>query len=215
MHDDGTLVSDAHEPAPSHRLPVDPDVEAHPSDHPSPRGSRARRALASRWDILAVIAAGGALGSLGRWALGQALVAPRGGFPWATFVENVSGGFALGVLMVFVLDVWPPSRYVRPFFGVGVLGGYTTLSTYMLDTRALVAAGRTPQAAVYLFGTLAAGLAAVWAGILLARLIADLGKRRSRRAGAQSGRDFDHRAEDCDHHSHDPADDDVDTRRQS
>ena len=133
---------------------------------------------ASRWDILAVIAAGGALGSLGRWALGQALVAKRDGFPWATFVENLSGGFALGVLMVFVLDVWPPTRYVRPFFGVGVLGGFTTWSTYMLDTRALVVADRTPLAAVYLFGTLIAGLAAVGAGILLARLIAEPSNRR-------------------------------------
>ncbi len=135
----------------------------------------ARRPLASGWDILMVIAAGGAIGSLGRWALGLALGSPRGRFPWATFVVNLSGGFALGLLMVFVLDVWPPSRYVRPFLGVGVLGGYTTFSTYLLDTRSLVAADRTATAAVYLFATMAAGLAAVWAGIFLARLVAPRG----------------------------------------
>jgi fluoride exporter len=135
------------------------------------RVKNARRALAARWDILAVIAVGGALGSVCRWGLGQALAAPHGGFPWATFVENVSGGFGLGVLMVFVLDVWPSSRYLRPFLGVGVLGGYTTMSTYMLDTQGLVLADRTPVAAVYLFGTLAAGLAAVWVGIFLTRLM--------------------------------------------
>jgi fluoride exporter len=131
-----------------------------------------RPVLASRWDILAVIAAGGALGSLGRWSLGEALARPGTGFPWATFVENLSGAFALGLLMVFVLDVWPSSRYVRPFFGVGVLGGYTTFSAYMLDTRELVAADRLPLAVSYLFGTLAAGLVAVWAGIFIARLLA-------------------------------------------
>ncbi len=142
---------------------------------------QARFVLMSRWDVLSVIAAGGALGSLGRWALGEALARPGAGFPWATFVENLSGGFALGLLMVFVLDVWPPSRYVRPFFGVGVLGGYTTFSTYMLDTRELVVADRPALATSYLFGTLAAGLVAVWGGILLARLLARPGAWRSRR----------------------------------
>jgi fluoride exporter len=129
------------------------------------------RAGVAEWDILLVIAVGGALGSLGRWGLGRALVSSGGRFPWATFIENVSGGFALGVLMVLVLDVWPPSRYLRPFLGVGVLGGYTTFSTYMLDTRALFVDDRVPTAALYLFGTLVVGLAAVWAGIALARAL--------------------------------------------
>jgi CrcB protein len=80
--------------------------------------------------------------------------------------------------MVFVIDVWPPSRYVRPFAGVGVLGGFTTFSTYALDTRALVVADRAPLAAVYLFGTLIAGLAAVWLGVALARLFVTLAIRR-------------------------------------
>jgi fluoride exporter len=74
---------------------------------------------------------------------------------------------------VLVLDVWPKSRYARPFLGVGVLGGFTTFSTYMLDTRALVAADRAPIAAVYLFGTLVTGLAAVWLGIIGVRLVVD------------------------------------------
>jgi len=131
---------------------------------------------AARWDVLLVVAVGGALGSLGRWALSQAVTTAPGGFPWATLLANVSGGFAIGVLMVFVLDVWTPSRLVRPFLGVGVLGGFTTVSTYLLDTRALIVADRAPLAASYVFGTLAAGLTAVWAGILLARL-ATLGTR--------------------------------------
>ena len=57
----------------------------------------------------------------------------------------------------------------RPFLGVGVLGGYTTLSTYMLDTRSLVVDDHLPLAAVYLFGTLIAGLSAVWVGVAHAR----------------------------------------------
>ena len=147
-----------------------------------PLWRQARRTLASRWDILLVIAAGGALGSLARWALGETFATSRGSFPWATFVENVTGGFALGLLMVFVVDVWPPSRYMRPFVGVGVLGGFTTFSTYLLDTRTLVVSHRGQLAAVYLIGTLAVGLAAVFLGLAVARWsIAGTTRRKQRR----------------------------------
>ncbi|HEY6796216.1 MAG TPA: CrcB family protein, partial [Kineosporiaceae bacterium] len=75
---------------------------------------RVRRVLRRRGDILAVIAAGGAVGSLARWGLGEAMPHRAGTFPWATFAANVSGCWLLGILMVFVIDVWSPSRYVRP-----------------------------------------------------------------------------------------------------
>jgi fluoride exporter len=159
---------DSDDDVPLPPLPIDPDAEVSYS--------------AARWDILLVIAVGGALGSLARWGLGEAFASGRDGFPWATFLENVSGGFALGVLMVLVIDVWSPSRYVRPFFGVGVLGGYTTFSTYLLDTRNLIAADRAPLAAVYLFGTLAVGLAGVWVGIGATRAYAARSHRKGRSA---------------------------------
>lgn len=142
---------------------------------------RTRRVLASRGDILAVIAAGGALGSLARWGLAQALPHPATTFPWATFDANVTGCFALGVLMVFVTDVWPPSRYLRPFLGVGVLGGYTTFSTYMLDTRALLLSGRGDLAGIYVVASLACGLTAVWVGIVLVRTLVMLARHRAER----------------------------------
>lgn len=143
---------------------------------------RVRRVLRNRWDVLLVIAAGGALGSLARWGLTLALPHPAGAFPWATFVANASGCGLLGLLMVFVLELWPPSRYVRPFLGVGVLGGYTTFSSAMLDARALLVAGRPAVAGEYVFGSLAAGLVAVWCGAVLGRL-AVRGAGRRRRAG--------------------------------
>jgi fluoride exporter len=121
-----------------------------------------RGAVVSRRDVLLVIAVGGALGSLCRWGLGLALPRPPTGFPWATFIVNVSGCFLIGILMVFVLEVWPPSRYVRPFLGVGFLGGYTTFSAYMLDTRELLAVEQRVTAGLYLFGSLVAGLIGVW-----------------------------------------------------
>ncbi|HEX6515625.1 MAG TPA: fluoride efflux transporter CrcB [Nocardioidaceae bacterium] len=134
-----------------------------------------------RWDILVAIALGGALGSLARWAVGEVLPHRAGQIPWSTFLENVSGALLLGALMVFVLDLWPTTRYVRPFLAVGVLGGYTTFSTYMLDTRTLVDRGAVGPALAYLFGTLLAGLVAVWAGILLARTAVRLLTRRRRK----------------------------------
>jgi CrcB protein len=186
MRDDEQPASDAPRSEGTTKLPVDSDVSVGSSERGRsqslPFRELARRALVRRWDILLVIAAGGALGSVARWGLGEALATSRGRFPWATFIENVTGGLALGALMVFVIDVWPPSRYVRPFLGVGVLGGFTTFSTYMLDTRALVVAHQAPLAAVYLFGTLAAGIASVWLGIAAARLlIARVIRRRQRR----------------------------------
>jgi CrcB protein len=142
---------------------------------------RTRRVLVSRGDILVVIAAGGAVGSLARWGLAQALPRPADAFPWATFEANVSGCFALGVLMVFLAEVWPPSRYLRPLLGVGVLGGYTTFSTYLLDTRSLLLSGRTGLAGAYVAASLASGLAAVWVGIVAVRALVVLARRRAER----------------------------------
>lgn len=139
------------------------------------------RLMRDRWDIVLVIAAGGALGSLARWGLGEALSRPRGAFPLATFTENLSGAFALGLLMVWLTEVWPSARYLRPFLAVGVLGGFTTFSTYMLDTRDLIAAGRPGLAAGYLAGTVLAGLCAVFGGVLAGRILLALARRAPRR----------------------------------
>lgn len=140
--------------------------------------------LRGRWDVLAVIAAGGALGSLARWALSEAFPPGHGEVAWGTVLANLSGAFLLGVLMVFVLDVWRANRYVRPFLGVGVLGGYTTFSTYMLDTRDLLVAGEPVAAFGYVFGTLFAGLLAVWLGVAVARAGTASAVRRRRHAPA-------------------------------
>lgn len=134
--------------------------------------------LRDRWDVLLVISAGGALGSLGRWGVGQLQPWTGSGFPWGTFVANLTGAFALGILLVFVHEVWPPGRYLRPFVGVGLLGGYTTFSTYMLETQDLLLDGRVSVAMIYLFGTLAAGLLAAWVGGVTARLVVHLARRR-------------------------------------
>ena len=108
--------------------------------------------------LVAAVAIGGALGALARWGLGE--LAPDGtGFPWTTFAINVSGSFLLAMLPAFF--VVRRSPVLAAGLGTGVLGGYTTLSTYSEQTRALLAAGDAGLAAAYLLGTLGACLAAV------------------------------------------------------
>ncbi len=176
MRDDGLVVD--------RRLPVDPDVDFH-RQRPSGRSRRRRRAR--HWDILASIAVGGGLGSVARYGVGRALPTPPGGFPLGTFTINVTGSFALGFLMVYLLEVWPPRRYLRPLLAVGVLGGFTTFSTYTAEIRELFARGSWSLADSYAVDSLLAGLAAVWVGVTLARASAGLPVRRGRRASAASG----------------------------
>lgn len=121
------------------------------------------------WRVLLAVAVGGVVGSLGRWALALAVPPVTGEVPWATLTVNGLGSFLLGLLMVLVTDVWPDQRYLRPFWGVGVLGGFTTFSAFAVELRALLDAGDTGLAAAYLLGTLVLGLAAVTAGLLLGR----------------------------------------------
>lgn len=115
--------------------------------------------------VLAVIAAGGALGSLARYGVNVALPY-SGGFPLSTFGENVVGCFVLGALLVVLTEQRHPHRLVRPFLGTGVLGGFTTFSTYAVDS---VTRDSAAVAALYLVGTLVLALAASWAGVAVTR----------------------------------------------
>lgn len=117
--------------------------------------------------LLAVIALGGALGAVARYGLSAWI--PDG--PFAIWVVNVSGCVLIGVLMVLVTEVWPEQRYLRPFVGVGVLGGYTTFSTAMVDVRGLVDAGRPGLGLAYLGGTAVVAVLAVAAGWFATRAL--------------------------------------------
>ncbi|MEU9889012.1 CrcB family protein [Sphaerisporangium sp. NPDC051011] len=124
------------------------------------------------------VSAGGVLGALARYGLSLALPHARGAFPWATFLTNVSGCLLIGVLMVLAGEVWAGRRLLRPFLGVGVLGGYTTFSTSVVDVHQAVAAGAPGTALAYLGATVTGALAGVWAGsALTARLLRTRGRR--------------------------------------
>jgi len=148
---------------------------------PAAFAGRAVRELRTRRDILLVVAAGGALGSLARWVV--ALQLPHEGrqFPWATFCVNVAGCGLIGALMFFEEELLAPSRYRRAFLRTGILGGFTTFSTYGLDTHTLLLAGAVVVAGVYVLGSIAAGLAAVRLGNAGAAGAVALARRRHRR----------------------------------
>ena len=123
------------------------------------------------WLILGVVSAGGAIGAVAREGMTVAWPHQPGAFPWATFVTNVTGCLLIGVLMVLATEVWAAHRLLRLFLGTGILGGYTTFSTYTVDTQQLMTAGAPRTALLYLAATLAAALAAVYAGTTLTRLV--------------------------------------------
>ncbi|MGH8867872.1 MAG: fluoride efflux transporter CrcB [Actinomycetes bacterium] len=129
------------------------------------------RALAGEGLTVAAVAVGGALGALARYGMTQALPPETGRFPWATFLTNLVGCFAIGMLLVFISEAYRAHRLVRPFLGVGVLGGFTTFSAYAVEYTALVEDQATGTALVYLVATPAVALAAALAGVSLTRAL--------------------------------------------
>ena len=116
-----------------------------------------------------MIGVGGMAGASARYALEQAWPHAVGAVPWATLVTNVSGCLLIGALMVAVTETGPRHALWRPVLGVGVLGGYTTLSTYAVQIQHTIQAGSPWLAFGYLFGTVAAAMVAVTIGTLAAR----------------------------------------------
>ncbi|MFI5805774.1 fluoride efflux transporter FluC [Streptomyces sp. NPDC051561] len=137
------------------------------SDQAGPSGPAAGPAgpVAAEWPVLAAVSVGGALGALARYGALLAWPAPDGGFPWTVFGINVLGCALIGVLMARVAEGGRRAHpLARPFLGVGVLGGFTSFSTYAMDVDDLLGRGEAVTAAVYAAGTVAGALVAVWAG---------------------------------------------------
>lgn len=120
---------------------------------------------------LAVVALGGVIGSLGRYAVGALLPHVAGEFPWATLVVNVSGAFAMGLLVAFLVDRPGIHRLARPFLGVGVLGGWTTFSALAVDVVQLGAADEVTLTIAYVGATLLVGTLAIGAGTAVGQRI--------------------------------------------
>ncbi|MEU4400861.1 CrcB family protein [Micromonospora orduensis] len=136
---------------------TDPDVDLRvPAD---------RRELTVRpATVLGAIAAGGVLGALARAGLQHLAPHAPTGFPWATFGVNLSGCLLIGALMATLTHVGGGHPLARPFLGVGVLGGFTTFSTYAVDVQQALVAGAPGTAVAYLAATLLGALVAVGSG---------------------------------------------------
>jgi len=131
-----------------------------------------------------VIGFAGALGALARYAMGHLITVPAGHFPWNTLWINVTGSFAIGVVLVLVGERFPRARVARPMIATGFLGAYTTFSTYMVDADLLFRSHELATGALYAVASLFAGLGAVFFGVVLARGLVSLDHRLNEMLGS-------------------------------
>lgn len=118
---------------------------------------------------LAAIFAGGAIGALVRAGLAEALGGGAPDWPWATFVVNVAGAFALGYFVTRLQERLPLSTYRRPFLATGFCGALTTFSTVQVELLKMLDADRFGLAAAYALGSVVAGFAGVYVATAIAR----------------------------------------------
>jgi fluoride exporter len=122
--------------------------------------------------ILLAVAVGGAIGSLLRYFTAGAIQsAASSGFPWGIFMVNISGGFAMGIIVELAALKLSMSPELRAFLTIGILGGYTTFSTFSLDSVLLIERGSYVSAAIYIAGSAILSILALFAGLWLVRSI--------------------------------------------
>ena len=119
----------------------------------------------------AAVAAGGVLGALARWAAGVAAPTAPGTFPATTFGVNVVGCLLMGVVVALVVERPGAHPLLRPFLAVGVLGGFTTFSTFAVDAQELLAGGHRTTALLSLAATALTAVAATALGLWVTRRV--------------------------------------------
>ena len=152
-------------------LPIDPDLDPQDPAEPS-RTHRPGRATPGRlrMSTLGAVFFGGALGTVARYGVERALPPAPGHFPVATFVINTSGAFLLGVVLTMLLERVPHlTPTLRPFLATGLLGGWTTYSSLVVESDSLLRGGHAAGAAGYVAVTLVCGVTATALGIALGR----------------------------------------------
>ena len=122
---------------------------------------------------LGAIFAGGALGTLARYLLAAHHPGAAGAFPWVTLLVNLTGSFAIGLLVPLTEHVAPRAPWARPLLVIGFLGGWTTYSSLAVDATELLRHGDAATCVAYLVATVAGGLALVVAGHAEGRRLTD------------------------------------------
>ena len=167
-------------PEPVEFPPVDPDA-------PEPRTPQEHGSLRRECDVLLAIAVGGVIGAESRYGIDRLLPTSKTGFPWATLTINVLGCLLMGMLMVVLTELIAPHRLARPFLGIGILGGFTTFSSFTVDAERLIHAHRAGLALAYVVGTLVVAALRLGAG--------DHGRSTGRAAHLGRGPDRDRAGE--------------------
>jgi len=122
--------------------------------------------------LLLSVAAGGAIGAVGRFIVMNAAGHWLGhGFPSGTFIVNILGSFLLGAFLEISALAWSPSAEVRAFIVVGVLGGFTTFSTFSMETYFLLQKGNPLPIAIYVVGSVVTAVLAFLLGMVVFRHI--------------------------------------------
>jgi CrcB protein len=122
---------------------------------------------------LFIVMVGGAVGSGGRYLTGKAMLALLGpAFPFGTLAVNLIGGFAMGLLVGVLARMSVPGENWRLLLGVGVLGGYTTFSSFSLDVVTMIQRSDLTTAAFYILVSVVGSIAALFGGLALVRVAA-------------------------------------------
>ena len=122
---------------------------------------------------LLAVALGGAIGSVGRYLAGIAIGQWLGtALPYGTLAVNVLGGFLMGVVAGLGAFAWQPPAELRAFLATGILGGFTTFSTFSLEAGLMIERGDFAAAAVYILGSVVFSVGALFAGLWLVRTVA-------------------------------------------
>ncbi len=119
--------------------------------------------------MIAAVAAGGGLGSVARYCVSQVQNPTWTGFPYGIFLVNVSGGFVMGVIAELLALRFNVSTEMRAFLTTGIMGGYTTFSTFSLESALLIQRGAIGTAASYVAGSAILSIAALFAGLWVVR----------------------------------------------
>lgn len=128
------------------------------------------------WQPVLAVLAGGGIGSVLRYLVTFGVTQWLGpGFPWWTFIINVTGSFAIGIVAEVVQTrAFGGAPLLRVFLMTGVLGGYTTFSTFSLDTLQLVEERVALLAFCYAAGSVLLGVAAAYGGVAMARAFSNV-----------------------------------------
>ncbi len=123
--------------------------------------------------LIAAVALGGAIGSVARYLAGIGVGKLAGfGFPWGTLLINIAGSFLIGVLVESFALRWDLPQVARVFLTVGICGGFTTFSTFSLESALMLERGELGPAAAYIVASVVVSILALFAGLHLIRSIA-------------------------------------------